>query len=638
MIDEMANRNFLSTVLSPGVDKNFFIKYGFYFRDNRYFFQIRNKNGKVNQFYHGSNFVLYPIAHITTGKESKNDSRRIYKMVNIFNHETTINLSTEEGIGLKSFMKVVESCGNFMFTGDENNLKELRESLNNETKTYLEIEQLGWQKRGSFWAYGNGIMDNNKFHPVDEYGLIEVANNKYYLPAFSKLNIDDDSLFLDQKRFIHSEREYKPTFKEITEMFINLYGENAKVIICAYLGVLFKDVIKRNEVKYPIINVFGEKGSGKTEFCSNAMFLFGQGIKEKKLDTATLPAIASYVGQFSNAFVHLDEYKNNIGGQKIEYLKGLWDGVGRTKANLEDISKTITSKVDCGILMSGQELCTVDNALLNRTCTITFFKGEFSDEERTLYKSFRDIARDGLTHITNNLLLLRENFIECFPNAMQQAMDDLSDMTNNCCETRLVQNWAILLASYKALEDVIDIDLQYDDLIAIFSKKLIEQNKISKSASEVNIFWEAVRICISRHQLRENFDYEVKMVNKVKVDDGLLTFPIPTRVLYLNPSKVFQLYAETQIASRESSIPTKSMKMYLENSSAFIGHKDSKRFKDDSKESGCCVTKAMVFNYQTLNVKLVDSGENNEDDYMDEKENDDTNNVQKVVENGLFDK
>ena len=41
----------------------------------------------------------------------------------------------------------------------------------------------------------------------------------------------------------------------------------ARVVLCAYIAVSFKDIIVRNNKNFPIINIFGVASSGKTSFC-----------------------------------------------------------------------------------------------------------------------------------------------------------------------------------------------------------------------------------------------------------------------------------------------------------------------------------------------------------------------------------
>ena len=47
------------------------------------------------------------------------------------------------------------------------------------------IDQLGWQSAG-FYAFGNGVLANGTWYPVDEYGIVRLPElGNQYLPALS---------------------------------------------------------------------------------------------------------------------------------------------------------------------------------------------------------------------------------------------------------------------------------------------------------------------------------------------------------------------------------------------------------------------------------------------------------------------
>ena len=99
----------------------------------------------------------------------------------------------------------------------------------------------------------------------------------------------------------------------------------------------------------------------------------------------------------SNAVVHLDEYKNNLDLEKREFLKGIWDGAGRSRMNMDNDKRRETTAVDCGVVMSGQEMPTADIALFNRLVFLTFSKTAFSDQEKRNYENLKLIEKRGLT-------------------------------------------------------------------------------------------------------------------------------------------------------------------------------------------------------------------------------------------------
>ena len=78
------------------------------------------------------------------------------------------------------------------------------------------------------------------------------------------------------------------------------------------------------------------------------------------IQSSTKAALGETVAQCANALVHLDEYRNDLEMEKREFLKSIWDGVGRSKMNMDRDKKRETTAVDCGVIVSGQEMATAD--------------------------------------------------------------------------------------------------------------------------------------------------------------------------------------------------------------------------------------------------------------------------------------
>ena len=637
--NDMFSRKAIANVLAPGVDKDFFLKYGFYAKGNELYFEVAKE-----QFRTKANFVITPIAHIMSDIES----RRVFYILNKFNRENIIDLKQEEMISVTAFKKATESKGNYIFTGDLTVLDKLKEYLYEDTLTCREVNTLGWNKKSRFYCYGNGILKNNIFIPVDEFGIVKTKEENYFLPAYSRLNNESVDEYIDERTFSHKEREYKPTFREVSDILIELYGDHARVVLCAYIAVSFKDIIVRNNKNFPIINIFGVASSGKTSFCKNFMYFYGYGkeFSETKIDSTTFAALATYISKFSNCLFYLDEYKNNISTQKTDLLKSVWGSAGRKKSNLDNTAKTIQTKADGGLLMSGQELCTVDPALYTRTCTEKLFNTEFTTKETELFNQYEELAKDGLTHITNEILSHREYFEENFNEEYKKASEELKNAIPYDVNSRILQNWCILLASYKVMESKVDINLTYEEFLQLCKSRVIEQNGESKSISEIVTFWESVETNISNGKLKNFYDFEVQLLESVVVDGKEeIIFDRPTKVLFLNCSRVFSAYTAEVKTKGESYIPEKSMKSYLENSVGFLGHKRSKRFLFDVVEAGTFsksskINRSMVFEYDKLNVQLLDNQKitKGENDESFEEENLDETITPIQINNDLFTK
>ena len=100
---------------------------------------------------------------------------------------------------------------------------------------------------------------------------------------------------LVDRRFIHDNRS-TVSLHEYTSKMVAVFGNKAIVGICFYLATLFRDIILREVSGFPILNLFGPKGSGKTELGHSLMAFFMSYNKAPNLTTSTLPTIAEAVG------------------------------------------------------------------------------------------------------------------------------------------------------------------------------------------------------------------------------------------------------------------------------------------------------------------------------------------------------
>ena len=148
----------------------------------------------------------------------------------------------------------------------------------------------------------------------------------------------------------------------------------------------------------------------------------------------------------------LIEYKNNLEYEKIEFLKGLWDGTGRTRMNMDKDKKKETTSVYVGNMVSGQEMTTADIALFSRMIYLWFNKVEFNEKEKAAFNDLKAIEKHGLTHLTHQILQHRSKFTQLYRENYDLASDELSKMLNGLViEDRIFRNWLVIIAAYRTL-------------------------------------------------------------------------------------------------------------------------------------------------------------------------------------------
>lgn len=565
---------------SKKIDRDLYQKYGFYEEFNAYF-SLAGDSGKPMQW---SNFIMLPMFHIKDSLLPK----RLYRIKNQNKQEEIIEMKQEDLVSLSKFKQRVEGLGNYIWLATEKELTKLKMFLYEQTETALEITQLGWQRQG-FFAFGNGVYDT-EWHPADEYGIARLNIGNFYLPGCSTIYRDDVKLFQFERRFVHTTYN-NVSLREYSDKLVQVFGDNAKVGICFLLASLFRDIIVGQTKSFPILNLFGPKGSGKSELGHSLMSFFIIKNTPPNIQNATIAALGDAVAQCANALVHIDEYKNSIDLDKREFLKGLWDGTGRSRMNMDRDKKREITSVDCGVILSGQEMPTIDIALFSRLIYLTFTKTEFSTAEKKAFDQCKALRDLGLSHLTLQLLRHRSKMETGFSDNYNQCMNDLNDrLKGETIEDRIQRNWVIPLAAFRTLEAVLDVPFTYRELLDICVNGIIRQNRECKSNNELANFWNVVSYLQQDGEIFLEADFRIDYLSGIKTNKVKdLAFKTPRPILRMQTDRIFMLYKKFAKQVGDNALPTESLKFYIENSKEYLGVQNSVRFKNIQK--GIEVTK-----------------------------------------------
>ncbi len=472
-----------NSVRDKFIDQTLYQKYGF--SENGHCYFSLDKNGQEISW---SNFSMDPLFHI---KDALNP-KRLYRITNVNGQEEIIEMKQEDLVSLQRFKLRVEGFGNFIWKAKDEQLTKLKGFLYEKTETAIEITQLGWQ-RDEFFAFGNGVAYNGQWLPVDDFGIVRLGDlGNFYLPSASKMYRNERKLFQFERKFVHAGLN-DISFRKYTDKLIEVFGNNAKVGVCFFLATLFKDVVTITSKNFPYLNLFGPKGSGKSELGHSLMSFFIISNDPPNLSSATDAALADTVAQCANALVHIDEYKNSIELNRREFIKGLYDGVGRTRMNMDRDKKRETTAVDCGVIISGQEMMTVDIAMFSRALFLTFNTSDFSFEAKRKFDELVAIRNLGCSHLVLEILKHRKRVEADFSANYRAAMADLlATIENDRVEDRIFRNWVIPLAIFRTLAGVIDVCFDYREMLSICIDGIMRQNKECKSTNEIATFWAVV--------------------------------------------------------------------------------------------------------------------------------------------------
>ncbi|WP_430811611.1 MULTISPECIES: DNA primase [unclassified Carboxylicivirga] len=566
------------------VSLNEFNRWGFYVENNCYVF--RNKKG--DDFVKHSNFVMSPLFHI----ESTMNAKRLYEIKNCHNLVKIIELPQRDLVSITAFKLQIESLGNFLWTGGESELNKLKAWLYEKTKSCKEVSQLGWQREG-FFCWGNGIFNGDEFIKADRYGIVKHRERYFYIPACSEIYASDETLFEFERHFIHNEGNI--TLYEYSIKYYGVFGLNGIITLSFYFACLFMDIIARRFDKFPILNMYGQKGSGKNTCAESILYMFGRKGKVPNLHNSSKPSIADHVATSANAVCVLDEYRNDLEMEKRELLKGFWDKTGRTRMNMDKDKKKETSKVNQGIIVCGQQIATADIALFSRFIALGFSKTTFSFEEKRLFEELEYINKNGLTQITHQLLKHRETFARNYSKTVDAVSEAFrQQLGTTTIETRIFNNWLTIASAYATVANMVDLPFVQDEVLELFTQMMVTQNQETARNDDLGIFWKTVQYLISSNMLFDGGDYKVVYADKVTRTykenrdwkKSEITFPEPRDLLYLSVSRVFGLYKSQALREGDKPLPDATVEYYLRNCPAFICDTKKVSFKKMDAKSG----------------------------------------------------
>lgn len=523
-----------------------------------------------------SNFYLESLYHI----KDETNGTRLFRMVNKFNEKVDIEFRESELCSLTTFQQRVGSVGNYIWRAKIDKLNNVKEYLYRGTRSAERIRKMGWDAINGFFAFGNGIFNGERFLAVDELGIVETAPEKsFYIPATSKMYENNPEIYQFERLFIHENRSGIKLY-DFAAQLVKVFGDNAKIAFCYLLATLFRDVVFSRTRHFPILNLFGEKGTGKTTLATSLQSFFIHSVDPPNLGVTSVPAMNDRVSQAVNSLVVFDEYKNDLDIRKIAYLKGLWGGGGQTKKNQNTDGMAAQTIISTGIALCGQDKPTQDMALFTRVLFLAFSKTSFSKPERDAYEDLVAMCSLGNTHITIEVLKNRQLFEKNFSSAYTLTKSELSKIIEGeKIHDRIFGNWIIPLAAFRTLESVLSLPFSYNDLLTVAVAGMRLQNETAQESSEMGDFWEALQGFHTQGRAIDKAHFRIKWhrtfrSTTMKED---MVFPEATPVLYLNSAAVAGLFNGRSSANATANRSNWStMLSYLRSHPSFLGLKQDR--------------------------------------------------------------
>lgn len=523
-----------------------------------------------------SNFFLESLYHI----KDESNGTRLFRMVNKFNESVEIEFRESELCSLTTFQQRVGSVGNYIWRAKIDKLNNVKEYLYRGTRSAERVRKMGWDAINGFFAFGNGVFNGEKFLAVDDLGIVETAPGRsFYIPATSKMYETNPEIYQFERLFIHENRS-GIKLHDFAVQLVKVFGDNAKIAFCYLLATLYRDVIFNRTRHFPILNLFGEKGTGKTTLATSLQSFFIHSVGPPNLGVTSVPAMNDRVSQAVNSLVVFDEYKNDLDVRKIAYLKGLWGGGGQTKKNQNTDGMAAQTIISTGIALCGQDKPTQDMALFTRVLFLAFSKTSFSKPERDAYEDLVAMCSLGNTHLTLEVLGHRQLFEKNFSNAYSLTKSELSKIVEGeKIHDRIFGNWIIPLAAFRTLESVLSLPFSYNDLLTVAVAGMRLQNETAQESSEMGDFWEALQGFHTQGRAIDKAHFRIKWhrtfrSTTMKED---MVFAEPTPILYLNSAAVAGLFNGRGSANATANRSNWStMLSYLRSHPSFLGLKQDR--------------------------------------------------------------
>lgn len=469
--------------------------------------------------------------------------------------------------------------GDYVWLAKIDKLNRVKEYLYSKTDTAERIRKLGWNASEEFFAFGNGILYGGTFKDVDDLGIVRGVNGKaFYIPATSKIYLHNPEIFQFERLMVHENRNGVKLY-DFASRLIGVFGENASIALCYLLATLFRDIIFRRTRHFPILNLFGEKGTGKTTLATSLQSFFLHGVDPPNLGVTSVPAMNDRVSQAVNTLVVLDEYKNDLDIRKIAYLKGLWGGGGQTKKNTNTDGMAAQTIVSTGVALCGQDKPTQDMALYTRVIFLAFSKTSFNQVEKRNYEDLVALCNMGLTHLTIEILSLRELFEKNFPETYSITKRELAaKFENESIHDRIFGNWVIPLAAYRTLETVLDVPFSYAELFETAVNGIRSQNELAQESSEVADFWSILQgfqtsgKCVDKAHYRIRY---MKSFRPISVKEDI-EFKEARPILYLNMAAVASLFNSRNMNATANRSNWSTIMSYLKSHSSYLGLKQNR--------------------------------------------------------------
>jgi len=352
----------------------------------------------------------------------------------------------------KSFRTFCFGRGDFIFEGELKDLMDVWHmvcSQDPDSRIVRQVFQVGFLHNYGIWIFENMAIKGKEVIRPDDRGIY--WNGKYGY-TFTPIDASGDDVIKHFPNLISSDVEHWGTMKNLCDSMVENIG-SLDVLFGLSLtcgSIYFRDIISNPMLScFPILFVYGTLRSGKTEYLSFLMNMFGM----DKSDIESLPSITSTVpisrrlAYFSCLPCWWDEFRNDNQrtNQIMGTLRSAYDGVGRS-IGVKGTQGILSESVKGTVIISGEHLPT-DEALRSRIIPVRMKQ---SGKKIEFHKKVISLSSTASSHIFNLIKnksheTIKELFekIDWYSSEMRKSRKDLDERT--------IKNYSITGGFYSTL-------------------------------------------------------------------------------------------------------------------------------------------------------------------------------------------
>lgn len=550
-------------------------------RDGVFWKWVNKKEERLSNF---TFTCLYQIYH------PQNGASRVIKAKNIDGIEAIFEISVKEMGSNQSFQIKLEEAGPFFWKGTQADLGEVKEVKCRHVPFARSISTMGYDPETQAYVFANGAWKEGLLHPPDQFGVIRLGNIFLHVPGQGDWGMTQqfDYQHISKFQYIEAPLELADWVKQV----FHVYQMNGHYGICFWMSCVFRDLIFTRVNFFPLLFTFGKKGSGKSKFMLLFQLLFGKPQDKMNLgNPSTMKGKLRRFGQFRNAMLAVDEYKNSLPANILEMLKAVYDGDGYERAVKSYDNRTQVSSIFTGLMISGQEMPTGEEALLTRVILLSSFVSEWSESEIEAFESLHKKSKVGISGFTANLWdfrsLVEQHYDSYFEAIGRDLRQLLSEQQNPpIVPDRLIVNYASILSILVLLIEKASFPypVSRQEMLNDAVIRIIDQAGLVESNDSVQDFWRIIPSLIYEGTLKESILYRIDPQEDI---------------LYIRYNEVFNLFVEKWRRLHGSTpVSLSTLRKYLENSTAYLGTKATRLGPGHSPK------RCMSFTYSTLEIDL----------------------------------